>query len=392
MRIKLRAKLVLATMIAAATLVGVPTVVFAGYAPSGRPTFQCTTPTNCEGANYVTFNSFTNAPNYGDERAFFDGKDAGVTGPGGYQDSLGVHDGEELVLRVYIHNNANPNAIGFNAATAHNTAMQVQLPTSAKTSNVAAADISADNANPGTVSDTVDFAGANPFTLAFDESAPVQITYRPNGTGDYVTRALPNASFASANVLNANFGDWHGCFNYAALVTFNVKVSMPHTPPHVPQPTFMCDALNLAADVDRKVKLSAFSVTATNGATFKNAVIDWGDNSAPLTTNTVVGQAHQYAADGTYTVTATAHFTVNGQDMSAGGIQCQKQVTFSSTMPPKVTPPPSTPPSIPPATPAAAPTALVNTGPGSVVGLFAATTAIGAVAYRWMLSRRLSRQ
>jgi len=386
MRIKLRPKIALATMLAAAVLIGLPAAVFAGFAPSDRQTFQCITPDNCPGANYVTFNSFTNAPNYGDERAFFDGKDAGVTGPGGYQDSIGVHDGQELVLRVYIHNNANPNAIGFAAATATNTAMQVQLPTSAKTANVAAADISADNANPGTVSDTVDFTGASPFTLAFDESAPVQITYRPNGAGDYVTRTLPTASFASANVLNANFGDWHGCFNYAALVTMNVKVSMPNIP--TPSPTYTCDALNIAADVDRKVKVSAFSTTATNGATFKDAVINWGDNTTPLTTNNVVGQAHQYGADGTYTITATAHFTVGGEDVTATGLQCQKQVTFSSTTPPKVTPPPSTPPSTPSATPAA----LVNTGPGSVVGLFAAATAAGTVIYRRMLTRRLSRQ
>lgn len=389
MRIKLRPKIALATMLAAATLIGLPAAVFAGFAPSDRQTFQCITPDNCPGANYVTFNSFTNAPNYGDERAFFDGKDASNTGSGGYQDSISVHDGEELVLRVYIHNNANPNAIGFDAATAKNTAMQVQLPTSQKTANAAAADISADNANPGTVSDTVDFTGASPFTLAFDENAPVQITYRPNGAGDYVTRTLPTASFASPNVLNANFGDWHGCFNYAALVTMNVKVTMPHTPPHTPSPTYTCDALNVAADVNRKVKISAFSTTATNGATFSNAVVDWGDNTTPLTTDNVVGQTHQYAADGTYTITATAHFAVGGEDVTATGLQCQKQVTFASNTPPKVTPP-KTPPSTP-ATPAT-PTALVNTGPGSVIGLFAAATVAGSVIYRRMLTRRLSRQ
>jgi hypothetical protein len=60
------------------------------------------------------------------------------------------------------------------------------------------------------------------------------------------------------------------------------------------------------------------------------------------------------------------------------------------------TTPPVTPPATPstPATPAApvAPTTLVNTGAGSVVGIFAAAVAFGAVAYRVVLSRRLSRQ
>lgn len=55
--------------------------------------------------------------------------------------------------------------------------------------------------------------------------------------------------------------------------------------------------------------------------------------------------------------------------------------------------PPVTPPATP-TTPAApvAPTTLVNTGAGSVVGIFAAAVAFGAVAYRVVLSRRLSRQ
>jgi LPXTG-motif cell wall-anchored protein len=226
--------LVLAT-VSAAVLMPV-SIAIAGYAPANRATFQCITPTNCPGANYVTFNSFTNAPNYGDERAFFDAKDAGITGPGGYQDSMTVRDGQKLVMRVYIHNNANPNSIGEAAATAHNTRMQVLLPTSQKTRNSAAAQITADNANPGTVSDTVDLHGANPFTIKFDRSAPVQVTYRVNGQGDFVTRTLPSASFASDSTLNANFGDWKGCFNYAALITFTAVVNMP-TPTTPTTPT-----------------------------------------------------------------------------------------------------------------------------------------------------------
>lgn len=58
------------------------------------------------------------------------------------------------------------------------------------------------------------------------------------------------------------------------------------------------------------------------------------------------------------------------------------------------TTPPVTPPTTTTTTPAApvAPTTLVNTGAGSVAGIFAAAVAFGAVAYRVVLSRRLSRQ
>ncbi|MEK7059727.1 MAG: hypothetical protein AAB971_03155 [Patescibacteria group bacterium] len=379
MKTKSRAKIFLASLLAVVTLVGSPLAVYAGYAPSGRATFQCVTPSNCPGANYVTFNSFTNAPNYGDERAFFDGKDAGVSASGGYQDGISVHDGQRIVLRTYIHNNANPNAIGEAAATAKNTRMQVLLPTSKKTNNTAASQVTADNSNPGTVSDTVDFTGGNPFTVAFDTSAPVQITYRPNGTGDFVTRTVPGAAFANNHTLNANFGDWKGCFNYGALVTTTIVVKMDSTPsPKVP--AYTCDAFNITADINRSVKVSTFATTATNGAVFKNAVLNWGDNSTELTTNNVVGQTHQYSADGTYTITATAHFTVDGKDVTASGPNCAKSVTFTSNTPPKVTPPSPTP------------TQLVNTGAGSVASIFAAVTAAGAVAYRIVLTRRLSRQ
>jgi hypothetical protein len=380
MKFQSRIKASLAALLAAVTLVGAPLAVYAGYAPANRPTYQCTTPTNCPGADHVVFNSFTNAPNYGDERAFFDGKDAGDTSAAGYLDSIPVHDGQKLTLRVYIHNNANPNQIGEAAATAHNTQMKVLLPMDKKASNFAAASISADNANPGNVSDTVDFTAGSPFTMDFDTTHAVQITYRPNGTGDFVTRTLPSATFGNANhSLTANFGDWKGCFNYAALVTMTVTIHMESQPPVTP--AYSCDAFNITADVNRTVKVSTFATTATNGAVFKNAVINWGDNSTPLTTNNVVGQTHQYAKDGTYTISATAHFTVNGQDVTAGGPNCQKQVTFKGETPPTVTPPTTTPPST-----------LVNTGPGEVAALFAVATIGGAIAHRWMLGRRLSRQ
>jgi hypothetical protein len=231
----MKLKSLLIGAVAVITPLAVPAAVFAGYAPAGRQTYQCVTPSNCPGADHVVFNSFTNAPNYGDERDFLNVRDASSQT---WLNNIKVHDGEKLVVRAYVHNNANPNAIGVAAATAHNTKLQVILPTSEKASNTAAAQISASNANPGTVSDTIDLAGAKPFTLAFDKDAPVQVTYRPNGTGDFVTRALPNATFSNDQTMNADLGDWHGCFNYSALITMTVVVHMPTTPtPPVTPPT-----------------------------------------------------------------------------------------------------------------------------------------------------------
>jgi uncharacterized repeat protein (TIGR01451 family) len=133
----------------------------------------------------------------------------------------------------------------------------------------------------------------------------------------------------------------------------------------VNQPVYSCDAFTLAASADRTVTVNKFNYTAKNGATFKNVVINWGDKSDALTTNTPVGQKHSYAKDGAYTVTATAHFTVDGKDVTSVG-NCTQKVSFG------------TPPELP------------NTGAGDVFGLFAAVTAAGAVLHR-VASRRTLR-
>lgn len=231
---KVKSLLIGVTALALPVVTSASTFAASGYTPANRATFTCASPTNCVGADYVTFNSFTNAPNYGDERAFFDAKDATITNAGGYQDKLKVKNGQKIVMRVYIHNNANPAKIGEANATAKNAKLQVLLPSNKAAANVAAAQISADNASPKFVSDTVDLSADNPFTIAFDKSAPVNVTYRPNGQGEFVTRALPSASFSDDYTMNANFGDWKGCFEYAALVTFTAVVKMDEKPPVTP--------------------------------------------------------------------------------------------------------------------------------------------------------------
>lgn len=62
-----------------------------------------------------------------------------------------------------------------------------------------------------------------------------------------------------------------------------------------------------------------------------------------------------------------------------------------TTTPAPTTPAPTNPAPVAPTTPttpAATPTALPNTGPGSVIAIFAGTSLIGGLAYRFVLSRR----
>jgi hypothetical protein len=152
-------------------------------------------------------------------------------------------------------------------------------------------------------------------------------------------------------------------YNIAVTTVNKVCEEKPNTP------VYTCDAFDVTLGKDRMVTVSKFNYTAKNGATFKNAVISWGDSSADLTTNTAVGQKHSYAKDGTYTISAVAHFTVDGKDVTASG-NCAKTVTFNT---------PGVPPELP------------NTGAGQVIGLFGAVAVVSAFAHRLFVSRRQTR-
>jgi hypothetical protein len=339
------------------------------WGPQNRPTFTMSHP-----ATYVTFNSITdNTQAIGDERHFYT---ANQTGVANYSHNLPVTDNEEVTLRLYYHNNAaaNLNLVAFN------TNVKMQLPSTAATDQSTVAFISATNANPTSVWDTVHMTNAQPFTMDYEAGSAKLFNNALNGASlsdNIVTSAGAPIGFDKLD------GKVPGCLNFSGYVTIKVKI---HVTPPPTTPAFSCDMLNISASEDRTVKITQFNTSASGGASFKNAVLDWGDNSATVTDTNLVGKTHQYDHDGTFVISATAHFNVNGQDKTATSQACAKQVTFAPNQPPQVTPPPSTPGQ------PGQPTTLVNTGAGSVAGLFAAVTAAGAVAYRWLLARRLSRQ
>ncbi|MEO8104757.1 MAG: hypothetical protein ABI602_00270 [Candidatus Saccharibacteria bacterium] len=147
--------------------------------------------------------------------------------------------------------------------------------------------------------------------------------------------------------------------------------------------TPVCTDLDIT-QAGRQVTVSKFEFQA-NGATFVNAVVNWGDTTSTgaLSDQTkVIGQQHTFdVSQVSPTISVAITFTQNGKTIVATGVNCQKPVVFPAT--------PVTPPTTP-VTPVA--TVLPNTGAGSVIGIFAATSAVGAVAYRWFLGRRLSRE
>lgn len=293
-----------------------------------------------------------------------------LTNGGSFGDPTSANKCEQLQYKMRMHNPG--------SSTVTNVRIHVNLPGAQASQNVSTATITADNAFPVTVSDT---ATANISSLQ-------TITYKSGSTellnsSNQVISTLPDGITTSAGV---NIGTVGVSINEIRFVQFKADISCPEPPK--PEATYKCESLSITADKNRTVKITGFTTSATNGAVFKNAVITWGDNSSALTTASVVGQTHQYAADGTYTISAVAHFTVDGKDATSTGTQCQQQVKFTPTKPPVVIPPTVVPPTTTTTTPT--PGKLVNTGPGSVAAIFAATTTVGAYLHRRFTSRRLA--
>ncbi|MEO7364029.1 MAG: PKD domain-containing protein [Candidatus Saccharimonadales bacterium] len=179
-----------------------------------------------------------------------------------------------------------------------------------------------------------------------------------------------------------------GTYTITATLTFNgveagsTSVCQAVVSFETVQPTYTCDAFNITKGDNRTVTVAGFQTSADNGAVFKSVDLNWGDNQSSKNVTSVNGQTHTYVADGTYTITAIVHFTVNGQDVVASGAHCTQTVSFTTPQPP--TPPTPQPPVAP-----KPPVVLVNTGAGSVTGLFVLVTLGSAIGYRWMLGRRL---
>lgn len=196
-----------------ALIVGVGVAVQAGFGPD-RPTYTMAKP-----ADHITFNSITDNPVAGDERAFLKGAKPGA---GSFGDPVtGVADGEEVTVQMYVHNNA---AANLNLK-ANNTTVRVALPTGSKQVQQLTGYISADNATPQIVTDTLDISGANNGFMELSY-VPGSASYKNNkGTFTLPDTIVSTGAQVGYDQMN---GVVPGCEQYSGWVTFKVKVNMPH--------------------------------------------------------------------------------------------------------------------------------------------------------------------
>jgi hypothetical protein len=217
-------------MTAFALALAVPATTFAGFYPADRQTYTCEAAkadgsVPCAGADHIVFNSFTNNPVVGDERPFFSGSLNGTP----VQDRIKVKDGDVITLRAYVHNNADPNKIPVAQTVARNVKMKVLIPTASQKDQNLVAFLSADNANPGTINDTMSLYGDNAFTMQY---VPGSATFAHKMDGVHMNNDKINDSIVANG---ASLGDMLGCFQYSGYVTLQVKVNMPTTPVTPPE-------------------------------------------------------------------------------------------------------------------------------------------------------------
>ncbi|MBL8121320.1 DUF11 domain-containing protein [Candidatus Saccharibacteria bacterium] len=212
----------LGVVMALTAIAVIPNMTKASFGP-GRETKAYTD--GVAGFDHVTFNSFTGVPGISDERQFFSGKyDNGGTA---YGDPMAdVRNGDTMTLIVYVHNGADAslNDKTGNPGVATNTKVRVALPTTVAKTQQATAYVSADNAQPKEVYDTIDFGSAN--------GAMFGLEYVPGSaklTGNYLNTPLSDSVVTTGAAVGTNAldGKVKGCFKEMVYVTLQVKVKMP---------------------------------------------------------------------------------------------------------------------------------------------------------------------
>jgi hypothetical protein len=337
-------KKLITALVSVFAVVGIGAVAFAAYGPS-RPTYTWANP-----ADHITFNSITDNPTVGDERTFLEG----AIVPAAWSDPVnGVKDGDVVALKLYFHNDAKA-SLGL---VATNTTVKVVLPAGSAADQAVTGYVRADNATPVEVYDAVNISslGGKSFTMAYiPGSAKLVNNVFPGPNGIVLSDSIvTTGALVGYDALN---GRVPGCDQYSGWVYLKVRIS-------VPNPAYSCNALTVTNLGGRQIKADV-NTTATGGASLSTITYNFGDGSANLVTNDV-SATHTYAQDGTFTVQAVPSFTIGGQTFTATSAGCAKQVRFGGEIP--------------------------NTGPGSMLGIFAGTSVLGAIAYRLRTIRRLSR-
>ncbi len=210
--------------------------------------------------------------------------------------------------------------------------------------------------------------------------------YAPSATllnGEVVFNTVISNNLSTCSISNTGYG-WAQNVPMVSS-SASVNINNCNTPP---TPIYTCNLLGVSNN-QLLATINNFQENAQNGAQFDYAIVNWGDGSSTKSSN-ILNLTHQYSQAGDYSITVNAYFSVNNNVLPAESNNCFTVITISNlTPPPPVTPVYPTPTPTPTTPPA--PKKLVNTGPGSFVGIFVGTTILGIGLYNFILRKKLSK-
>jgi uncharacterized repeat protein (TIGR01451 family) len=222
-------------LVAVLLAVIIPAVLANAWGPASRPTYTMENP-----ADYVTFNSITNNPVYGDERNFVRIKEAGADNST-FSNSINLVPGREYTIWAFYHNNANPtlnSAAENQRGIARNARIRAEIPSVVPQGSTGTAGnvfLSADNANPGQVWDTIRMSNGSDGDIAvrFVQGSATLTNFANNNPSDQTQRTfnLPDAIVGPSGTLlgfNQMDGNLPGCNEYSGFVMFNIKAVQPN--------------------------------------------------------------------------------------------------------------------------------------------------------------------
>jgi hypothetical protein len=193
------------------------------YIPSNRAIFSCARKAKCLGPGYPVFNSYTNAPRYGDERNFLNAVAAAAVSSVPFENNLRVARGEEVLLRVYYDNDGDARAAPRpGGSTARGSRLAVLLPYARRTSLVLAANIIASNTVPHTIGDTVTLYSTAPFNVVY-VPASARLWNRAHPLGLRLPNSLLSGGGALIGYQEMN-GTITGCFCQSGYITLRVLI------------------------------------------------------------------------------------------------------------------------------------------------------------------------
>lgn len=205
-----------AAVVTVVAAVGITNLAIAGFGPD-RPIKDWSQ--DKTGFGYVTYNSFINIAGKGDERNFLEGVQVGRDAT--WRDPVtDITNDAEVEVKLYMHNNADTSLNASGNGVARNVTARVSIPQGLTAAKDITGYISASNANPVTVTDTLSLTGVNGSIF---ELEPVI------GSGKLIANGTQISTVDVAQLVagGVNLPDQNGCSEFVREITFRVKVKKP---------------------------------------------------------------------------------------------------------------------------------------------------------------------